>query len=157
MKVTLLMTGKTDAAWLQQGIDLYSKRLQHYVSFEFKVLPDLKNTRHLEAAEFREREARQLLPIISGKPDVYLLDEGGDLLSSRDLARFIEKRQLASVRELYFVIGGAYGFSEEVYQAAAGKISLSRMTFSHQMARLLFTEQLYRAYTIIKGEKYHND
>lgn len=157
MKLTLLMTGKTDAAWLQQGFDLFAKRLQHYVSFDVKVLPDLKNTRHLDAAEFRDREARQLLPLISGKPDVYLLDESGDLLSSRELARFIEKRQLSSAKEILFVIGGAYGFSPEVYQVAAGKISLSRMTFSHQMARLLFAEQLYRAYTIIRGEKYHND
>jgi len=157
MKVTLLVTGKTDSGWLQQGFDVYAKRLQHYVSFEIKVLPDLKNTRHLDAAEFREREARQLLPHILGKPEVYLLDETGDQLTSRQLAGFIEKRQLASAKELFFIIGGAYGFSSEVYSAASGKISLSRMTFSHQMARLLFAEQLYRAFTLIRGEKYHND
>lgn len=157
MKITVVVTGKTDSDWLNSGIDMFLKRLIHYTSFEMKVLPDLKNTRNMPVEQQKEREAMQMIPVLEGKNDIYLLDEGGQHYSSREFSSFIEKKMISSCRELIFVIGGPYGFSEQVVRMAAGKISLSRLTFSHQMVRLLFAEQLYRAYTIIRGESYHND
>ena len=157
MKITLVVTGKTGSKWLQEGIDTYLKRLKHYSSIEIKVLPDLKNTRNMPVELQKEKEGVQLIPIIEGKNDIILLDEGGLQLSSRELAAFIEKKMITACRELIFVIGGPFGFCQKIENMASGKISLSRLTFSHQMVRLLFTEQLYRAFTIIRGESYHND
>jgi 23S rRNA (pseudouridine1915-N3)-methyltransferase len=157
MKITLIVTGKTDAAWLQEGIELYIKRLKHYIPFTLKVLPDIRNTRNISPGQQKEKEAAQMLPHIETAGEVYLLDEGGEQFSSRELSAFIEKKMVTACRELIFVIGGPFGFSQELEKVASGKISLSRLTFSHQMVRLLFAEQLYRAMTIIKGESYHND
>lgn len=157
MKITLVVTGKTDSKWLLEGIDTYIKRLKHYTTIEMKVLPDLKNTRNMPVELMKEKEGQQMLSVLEGKNDIFLLDEGGQQFSSRELAGFLEKKMNAACRDLVFVIGGPFGFSDQIKIMAAGKISLSRLTFSHQMVRLLFAEQLYRAYTIIRGESYHND
>lgn len=157
MKIILVVVGKTDSAWLHQGLDVYLKRLKHYVPFEIRVVPDLKNTRNLPVAVQKEKEGQSLLTVINDKRDIFLLDEQGVQHSSRELAAFLERKMLSGCKELVFIIGGPFGFSEELENRASGKISLSRMTFSHQMVRLLFAEQLYRAFTILKGESYHND
>jgi 23S rRNA (pseudouridine1915-N3)-methyltransferase len=157
MKITLVVTGKTDSKWLLEGIDTYLKRLKHYTTIDMKVLPDLKNTRNMSAELQKEKEGQQMLSVLDGKNDIFLLDEGGQQYTSRELAAFMEKKMIAACRELVFVIGGPFGFSDQVKNMASGKISLSQLTFSHQMVRLLFAEQLYRAYTIIRGESYHND
>jgi 23S rRNA (pseudouridine1915-N3)-methyltransferase len=157
MKITLVVTGKTDSKWLQEGIDTFVNRLKHYSPIEIKVLPDLKNTRNMPVELQKEKEGLQMIPVLEGKNDIFLLDEGGKQLSSRELAAFLEKKMIAACRELIFVVGGPFGFSQQIENMATGKISLSRLTFSHQMVRLLFAEQLYRAFTIIKGEAYHND
>lgn len=156
MKIVLLVSGKTEILWLQQGIDVYFQRLKFYTPFEIKVIPGLKNTRNLTAEEQKEKEASLILQYISGKSDVFFLDEGGQEYSSKELAVFLDKKMTSGCRELTFVIGGPYGFSPKIIEMAFMKISLSRLTFSHQMARLLFTEQLYRAFTIIRGEPYHH-
>lgn len=157
MKITLVVTGKTDSKWLQEGIDTYLNRLKHYSPIEIKILPDLKKTRNMPVELQKEKEGLQIIPVIVGKKDIFLLDESGQELSSREMAALIEKKMIAASREMVFVVGGPYGFSQQVENMASGKISLSRLTFSHQMVRLLFAEQLYRAFTIIRGEAYHND
>jgi 23S rRNA (pseudouridine1915-N3)-methyltransferase len=157
MKITLVVTGKTDSKWLREGIDTFVNRLKHYSPIEIKVLPDLKNTRNMPVELQKEKEGLQMIPVLEGKNDIFLLDEGGKQLSSRELAAFMEKKMIAACRELIFVVGGPFGFSQQIENMATGKISLSRLTFSHQMVRLLFAEQLYRAFTIIRGEAYHND
>jgi 23S rRNA (pseudouridine1915-N3)-methyltransferase len=157
MKITLVVTGKTDSKWLQEGIDTYLNRLKHYSPIEIKILPDLKKTRNMPVELQKEKEGLQIIPVIVGKKDIFLLDESGQELSSREMAALIEKKMITASREMVFVVGGPYGFSQQVENMASGKISLSRLTFSHQMVRLLFAEQLYRAFTIIRGEAYHND
>lgn len=156
MKIDLVLIGKSDQKYLQEGIDIYLKRLKHYCQFEIKVIPDLKSTKSLSEEQQKEKEGELILNLIKDSDFVMLLDERGDSLSSVDYAQFIEKRQVAGTRKLSFVIGGPYGFSKEVYAKANAKLSLSAMTFSHQMVRLIFVEQLYRAYTIINGEPYHH-
>lgn len=157
MKIILATTGKTDSEWLKAGMETYLKRLTHYVPVEMKVFPDLKNTKNMPASIQKEKEGEQMAPWFEGKSDIFLLDEGGRHFSSREFSAFLENKMVNGCRELVFVTGGPFGFSEKVYSMASGKISLSRMTFSHQMVRLLFVEQLYRAFTIIRGESYHND
>jgi 23S rRNA (pseudouridine1915-N3)-methyltransferase len=156
MKIDLVLIGKSDQKYLQEGIDIYLKRLKHYCQFEMKVIPDLKSTKSLSEEQQKEKEGELILNLIKDSDFVMLLDERGESLSSVDYAQFIEKRQVAGTRKLSFVIGGPYGFSKEVYAKANAKLSLSAMTFSHQMVRLIFVEQLYRAYTIINGEPYHH-
>jgi len=157
MKIVLIVTGKTGSIWLQQGLDIYIKRLGFYIPFEFKVVPDLKNNRNLTQEQQKIKEGEQLMPLLEGKNEIYLLDEKGEEFSSRGFAGFIERKMVAGCREVVFIIGGPYGFSENVENKCSGKISLSKLTLSHQMVRLLFMEQLYRAFTIIKGEPYHHD
>ena len=157
MKIILMVTGKTDAGWLQQGLEVYAKRIGFYLGFEIRVIPDLKNTRNLSSAEQREKEGEMMLPFLENKKEVFLLDEKGKEFASRELAQFIERKMVNGCKDLVFIIGGPYGFSDKVLEKATGKISLSKMTFSHQMVRLLFLEQLYRAFTIINGEPYHHD
>jgi 23S rRNA (pseudouridine1915-N3)-methyltransferase len=157
MKIIVAVTGKTDSEWLNKGIETYFKRLIHYTSLEIKVFPDLKNRRNMPADLQKEKEALQMIPFLEGKNDIFLLDESGQHFTSREFASFLNNKLISASRELIFVIGGPFGFSEKLYSLAAGKISLSRMTLSHQMVRLLFAEQLYRAFTIIRGEAYHND
>lgn len=157
MKITLIVTGKTDSKWLREGIELYGKRLKFYVPFEIRVLSDLKNAKNLTTEQQKVMEGKQMLPALAGKDDIYLLDESGKMFSSVGFSQFIEKKMVSSCRELVFVVGGPYGFSPGIKSLAKGEISLSPMTFSHQMVRLLFVEQIYRAFTIIKGEPYHNE
>lgn len=157
MKITLTVTGKTDSKWLSEGIEIYFKRLRRYVQTEIKIFPDLKNTRNMPFEIHKEKEGLQMMDFLRDKNEIYLLDESGQTFNSREFSMFIEKKMVAGCRELVFVIGGPYGFSPQIEKMAAGKISLSTLTFSHQMVRLLFAEQLYRAFTIFKGEPYHND
>ena len=156
MKIILLVIGKTDEAYLQKGLEIFLKRIPHYVSFEMKVIPDIKNAKNLSEEQQKDKEGELILQQILSSDELFLLDENGLEASSVDFARFLEKKMLSGIKRLVFVIGGPYGFSGNVYSRAIGKISLSKMTFSHQMVRLIFAEQLYRALTILKGEPYHH-
>jgi 23S rRNA (pseudouridine1915-N3)-methyltransferase len=156
MKIDLVLVGKSDQKYLQEGIDIYLKRLKYYCQFEMKIIPDLKSTKSLSEEQQKEKEGELIINQIKDSDFVILLDERGESLSSVDFAQLIEKRQVAGTRKLSFVVGGPYGFSRDVYAKANAKLSLSAMTFSHQMIRLLFIEQLYRAFTIINGEPYHH-
>ena len=156
MKVKLIVVGKTDQDYLQHGISLFHKRIIHYLPFEYQVIPDLKNTRSLSEEQQKEREGELLLGQIKTGDELILLDEKGKQFRSVEFARFLEKKMLDGTKNLVFVIGGPYGFSRSVYNLASAGVSLSGMTFSHQMVRLIFSEQLYRALTIIKGEPYHH-
>ncbi|MDD4191079.1 MAG: 23S rRNA (pseudouridine(1915)-N(3))-methyltransferase RlmH [Mangrovibacterium sp.] len=156
MKIKLIVTGKTDKPYLHDGIDRYSRRITHYLPFEFQVIPDVKNTRNMSESVQKEKEGGSLLARLGPGDELILLDERGKTFTSLEFARFLEKKMFGGTKSLIFAIGGPYGFSERVDEAAALKISLSKMTFSHQMVRLVFTEQLYRALTILKGEPYHH-
>jgi 23S rRNA (pseudouridine1915-N3)-methyltransferase len=157
MQIELIVTGKTEPSWLQQGTELFCKRIGFYIPFEMKVIPELRKMKNLPQPAYREKEGELILRHIDGEKDVYLLDEHGQEFSSREFAGFLEKKMVAGCRNLIFVIGGPFGFSDDVFKTAAGSLSLSRLTFSHQLVRLLFVEQLYRACSIIKGEPYHHD
>ncbi len=156
MKTTLILIGKTDGKLYQTAIDDYASRINHYMPFSIKVIPDIKNSRSLSEDQQKEREGELILSSVSTQDCLVLLDERGEERRSVDFAKWLGKRQ-ASGRNLVLAIGGPYGFSEAVYKRADDKVSLSRMTFSHQMVRLIFAEQLYRACTILKGEKYHHE
>jgi 23S rRNA (pseudouridine1915-N3)-methyltransferase len=156
MKICLLVIGKTDESYLQKGIEIYLKRIPHYIPFEMKTIPDLKNSKNLSEEQQKEKEGELILQQLSTSDEVLLLDETGLENSSIDFARFLERKMVSGNKRLVFVIGGPYGFSGSVYARANGKVCLSRMTFSHQMVRLIFVEQLYRAMTILKGEPYHH-
>lgn len=155
MKLTLLFVGKTDKGYLIDAIDMYINRLKHYANVEVKIIPELKNAKNLNEEQQKEREGELILSA-ADEGEIWLLDEHGKEFSSEGFSVFLEKKMQGSIKTLTFVVGGPYGFSEKVYGRAAGKISLSRMTFSHQMVRLFFVEQLYRAFTILKGEPYHH-
>ncbi|MBS1501387.1 MAG: 23S rRNA (pseudouridine(1915)-N(3))-methyltransferase RlmH [Bacteroidetes bacterium] len=157
MKITILIVGKTEEAWLREGISKYLNRLRHYTRIDFIEIPELKNTKGLSPDQQKEKEASLILPKLLPTDQVILLDERGTELSSKQFAAFLDKKALSSVNNLVFVVGGPYGFDPSVYERANDKISLSRMTLTHQMVRLFFTEQLYRAFTIIKGEQYHHE
>lgn len=156
MKTTLILVGKTNGKLFNEGIDDYAKRIGHYTPFAVKVLPELKSTKSLSESQQKDKEGKMILKTISPSDFVVLLDEHGTEYRSMEFAKWIEKRRNGG-RDLVFVIGGPYGFSPDVYNRADALISLSRMTFSHQMVRLIFVEQLYRACTIIKGEPYHHE
>jgi 23S rRNA (pseudouridine1915-N3)-methyltransferase len=157
MKITLIVVGKTDKKYILEGIAEYEKRLSHYCKFEFKVIPDVKNSKAMPANVQMQKECELILSIVRPLSELILLDEKGIENTSIDFAKFIEKKGISGQRELTFVIGGPYGFSTEVKSLATAKVSLSRLTFSHQLVRLIFMEQLYRAMTIIKGEPYHHE
>ena len=157
MKISLVTVGKTDVKWVREGLDLYVSRLSHYVPFALDEIPELKNAASLSRSQVKEREGELVLRRIKDADEVILLDERGREMRSVELAAFLEEKISRGGRDLVFVIGGAYGFSEKVYARADAKLSLSRMTFSHQMVRTIFAEQLYRAFTIIKGEPYHHE
>ena len=156
MKVTLIVVGKTVGTELPWLIDTYTQRLKHYVPFDIQVIPDLKNTKNLSEAQQKQQEGEAILRAVEGSY-VVLLDEHGIEYRSMTFARQLQTWMNTSARGLTFVIGGAYGFSPAVYERADAQISLSQMTFSHQMIRLLFVEQLYRAMTILRGEPYHHE
>lgn len=156
MKITFLTVGKTEDAYLKDGIDKYVKRLKHYTRLTVVEIEELKNAKSLTREQQKTKEAELILKKIAPLDHVILLDENGTELSSQQFAAYIDKKALGSVASLVFVVGGPYGFDNAVYERANDKISLSAMTFSHQMVRLFFVEQLYRAFTIIKGEPYHH-
>ena len=156
MRIQLLVVGKTTDSRLEALIDEYTKRLKHYVSFELVVVPDSKNAKSLSEEQLKTQEGLEILRRLTPSMEVYLLDEHGREFRSIEYADWIQKR-MASGKDLTLVIGGAYGFSPAVYERANGKISLSQMTFSHQMIRLLAVEQLYRAMTILRNEPYHHE
>lgn len=157
MKILLLVIGKTDAAYIRAGIEEYEKRLSRYVPYEMKVLPDVKNSKNMSEALQKEKEGEMILGEFLGTDFVVLLDEKGKQYSSVGFSEFLAQKMLNGTKRLVFVVGGPYGFAEAVYQRANDKISLSKMTFSHQMVRMIFAEQLYRAMTIMRGEPYHHE
>lgn len=156
MKITLIAVGKTEDKYLIEGIEKYLNRLKHYVNFNLVIIPDVKNTKNLSEAQQKAKEAEVIHKQISNSDVVMLMDENGKKFSSVAFSQFINKQMVGSVQNLVFIIGGPYGFDESIYKRANGKISLSEMTFSHQMVRLFFVEQLYRAFTILKNEPYHH-
>lgn len=156
MKIKLLVVGKTDEGFIEEGIEKYLKRLKHYISFEIATLPDVKQGSKLNIEKLKEEEGKLILQKLETSDQVILLDEKGKNFSSEEFAGFLQKKMNGGFSSLVFIVGGAFGFSEDVYKRANEQLSLSKMTFSHQMVRLFFTEQLYRAFTIIKGEKYHH-
>jgi len=156
MTIKLLGIGKTDDKTLQNLTDVYVKRLQFYNKFEVEMIPDLKKVKNLDENQQKQKEGELILNKLTPSDFMVLLDENGKQLSSVGFSEFIQKRFNSGLKQVIFVIGGPYGFSEDVYSRADTKISLSKMTFSHQMVRLFFTEQLYRAFTILKNEPYHH-
>lgn len=156
MKITLILVGKTDKDYFVKAVEEYTKRVSRYCRFEIKTIPELRNTKSMSVDVQMQKEAESILPLIQGAQEVILLDEHGHEFNSVDFSKFIEKRMVAGQRDLFFVVGGPYGFSDKVKSAANSKISLSKLTYSHQLVRLVFLEQLYRAFTIIKGEPYHH-
>lgn len=157
MKATLLCIGKTDESFVKTGIENYAKRLKHYIHFDISVVPDIKNAKHLTQEQQRVKEGELILRQLGNSDFVVLLDERGTTFRSVEFAKFLEQKMVGSVQHIVFIIGGPYGFSEEVYQRANQQLSLSKMTFSHQMVRLFFVEQFYRAFTILRGEPYHHE
>ena len=157
MKITFLTIGKTEDKYLLEGMEKYLKRLKHYINFKVLELPELKNTKNLSEDQQKIKEAELIFKNISNTDHIILLDENGVNYSSTQFSGYLNKKMISSVQHLVFVVGGPYGFSNEVYNRAQDKISLSKMTFSHQMVRLFFIEQVYRAFTIMKGEPYHHE
>jgi 23S rRNA (pseudouridine1915-N3)-methyltransferase len=156
MKISLVLVGKTFQAFVGEGVAEYSARLKHYLPFETEVIPELKSAKSLSTEQIKEREGELLLQRFQSGDRIVLLDERGLTFTSEGFAAFIEKRMQAGTKRLVFVVGGAYGFAQKVYDVANDRIALSAMTFSHQLVRLVFAEQLYRAMTIINGEPYHH-
>ena len=157
MKVILLTVGKTNEINFINSISDYQKRLKFYIPFELIELPELRNTKSLSEEQQKQREGEMLLQTIDAADDVVLLDDKGSEYTSMQFSAFMQRKMAGGSKRLVFVVGGPYGFSPAVYSRANGKISLSRMTFSHQMVRLIFVEQLYRAMTILRGEPYHHE
>jgi len=157
MKILLLVIGKTDEDYLITGIKKYVGRLGHYISFELKEIPDIRNRKTLSEDQQKKAESFLLLQQLQPGDHVVLLDENGTQYSSVAFSENLEKLMASGAKRLVFIVGGPYGFAQEVYDKANGKMSLSAMTFSHQMVRLIFVEQLYRAFTILKGEPYHHN
>lgn len=157
MKVKFICIGKTGKSFLEEGENEYLKRLKHYVPVERIEIPDLKNAKKLTFDQIKELEGKEILSKVQAGDHLILLDERGDFYSSVQFSNFLQQKFNSGGKAIAFVVGGAYGFSDEVYSCASGKISLSKMTFSHQMVRMIFFEQLYRAMTILRGEPYHHE
>ena len=156
MKIKLLTIGKTDSKSLQLLINEYCKRLGFYISFSMDMIPDIKNSKNLTNKQQKIAEGKELLKRIEKSDAVILLDENGKLYNSVQFSAFLQKKMNSGLKKIIFIIGGPYGFSDEIYERCDGKVSLSPMTFSHQMVRLFFTEQLYRSFTILRNEPYHH-
>lgn len=152
-----MTVGKTTTDYIQKGIDEYCKRLRRYVTFSIKTLPDVKNSRKMSEEQQKTAESSTILSELSSSDYVVLLDERGEMLTSRQFSEFLQKGMLGGKKRIVFIVGGPYGFSAETYARADAKLSFSRMTFSHEMIRLFFVEQLYRANTILRNEPYHHD
>ncbi|MDR1338963.1 MAG: 23S rRNA (pseudouridine(1915)-N(3))-methyltransferase RlmH [Prevotellaceae bacterium] len=157
MKIKFIVTGKTNTGYLREAISVYENRLKHYIPFELICIPDVKNAGNLNESQLKDREGKSILAQLNFGDELILLDEKGGMCSSSEFSLLLSKKINAGSRCIVFVAGGAYGFSDEIYAKASSMISLSRMTFTHQMVRLIFVEQLYRAFTIIKGEAYHHE
>ena len=157
MKISLIVIGKTDASYFVDAINEYKNRLVHYIPFEMEIIPDIKNVKNLREEQQKEKEGELILKMLQPGDYLVLLDEHGKSFTSMEFATYLERKMHVVSKRLVFVIGGPYGFSEAVYKAASEKISLSKMTFSHQMIRLIFVEQIYRAMTILKGGPYHHE
>jgi 23S rRNA (pseudouridine1915-N3)-methyltransferase len=157
MNITLLMIGNTSEAFVLDGYEVFMKRLKHYVKIKELVIPDIKDRKHLNADQIKEKEATLILEKLNTASFSVLLDERGKEFSSVEFATFMQKTMNVGTRELFFIIGGAYGVAESVKHKVDISVSLSKMTFTHQFIRLLFAEQLYRAMTILKNEPYHNE
>lgn len=157
MKVTFLTVGKTTFPFVREGCEVFMKRIKHYTPFDYIEIPELKNTSSLSREQIKDKEGELILKQIKNTDKLILLDERGKSFTSVEWSKEIEREIVSGTKSIFFVVGGAYGFSPSVYGRADGKISLSSMTFSHQIIRLFFVEQLYRAFTIIKGEPYHNE
>ena len=156
MTIKLVCIGKTDKGELSELISVYKNRLKHYVKFEMDIIPDIRNTKNIDEQLQKQKEGELILKDIENSDFLVLLDEQGKQYTSMNFSEFLQKRMNTGLKRLIFVVGGPYGFSEEVYKRANSKVSLSKMTFSHQMVRLFFVEQLYRAFTILKNEPYHH-
>ncbi len=156
MTIKLLAIGKTDNKNLQVLIEEYQKRLGFYIDFNFEVIPDLKKTKNLTEDQQKQKEGELILKSLKSSDILILLDENGKQIDSIRFALYLQKHMNSGIKQLVFVIGGPYGFSHEVQKKAQGRLSLSKMTFSHQMVRLFFVEQLYRGFTILKNEPYHH-
>lgn len=157
MKIKLLVVGKTDDKNLNQLIELYQNRLKHYVKFEIEIIPDIKNAKNLSEAQQKEKEGDLILSKLQNTDQLILLDDKGKHYTSIEFSSFLQKKMNSGIKQLVLVIGGPYGFSEAVYKKAGGKLSLSKMTFSHQMIRLFIVEQIYRGFTILRNEPYHHE
>ena len=155
MKILLLVVGKTNIEYLSEGIEIFSKRLSHYLPFEICIIKDVKQKKDMKL--LKNKEGEQIISFLKSGDQLILLDERGNEFTSVGFSGFIQRKMNEGSKRIIFVIGGAYGFSDDVYKRASGKIAMSKMTFSHQMIRLIFVEQLYRAMTIIKGEAYHHE
>ena len=157
MQIELIVVGKTDSKEVTALVEMYQKRVNHYCRFAITTLPDLRNTKNLSSQQQNQREGERILDQLTESDYVVLLDEHGDELRSVEFAQWMRKRMVSGLKRLVFVIGGPYGFSDEVYRRANQKISLSKMTFSHQIVRAIFAEQIYRAFTILNNEPYHHE
>lgn len=156
MTIKLIAVGKTDNKEIQSLIDVYTKRLGFYVNFEFEIIPDIKKSKNLSEAQQKQKEGELVLGKINTSDVLVLLDEKGKHFTSVDFSSYLQKHMNSGIKQLIFLIGGPYGFSQELYSRASGKVSLSKMTFSHQMVRLFMVEQLYRGFTILRNEPYHH-
>jgi 23S rRNA (pseudouridine1915-N3)-methyltransferase len=156
MKITLILNGKTEDKYLVDGCSIFEKRLKHYIKLDQIVIPALKNAKNLNAQQFKAKEADLIMKHINNDDFVVLLDEKGAEYTSEKFANYLQKHMNAGLRNLVFIVGGPYGFDEQIYKRSNFKVSLSQMTFSHQMIRLFFLEQIYRAFTILRNEPYHN-
>lgn len=157
MHIKLLAIGKTDDKNLLQLIDNYQNRLKHYVKFQLDIIPDIKNVKNLSEAQQKEKEGELILARISPTDELILLDDKGKNFTSIEFSQYLQKKMNSGIKQLVLVIGGPYGFSDALYKKANGKISLSKMTFSHQMIRLFIVEQIYRGFTILRNEPYHHE
>jgi 23S rRNA (pseudouridine1915-N3)-methyltransferase len=157
MKITLLTVGKTDVKWVKEGLDIYTSRLGHYIKFSVEEIPGIKKTSALSQEQIKEKEGALIFKSLKQDDYIVLLDEHGNEMRSMEFARALEENMSRTGKDIVFIIGGAFGFHESVYNRCDSKISLSRMTFPHQMVRVIFAEQLYRSFTILKGEPYHHE
>ena len=157
MKIKLIVVGKTNAKYLLEGEKEYENRLKHYTKFEEIIIQDVKHSRKLNENELKKKEGQLILDKLENIDHLILLDEKGKSFSSLQFSEFLQQKMNSSLKSLVFVVGGPFGFSDDIYQRANSKLSLSKMTFSHQMVRLIFKEQLYRGFSILRGEKYHHE
>lgn len=157
MNIKLIVVGKTNQSYVEEGVNEYFSRLKHYISFEIIVVPDVKGAKNLSSSTLKDKEAENIIKYLNNQDSVVLLDEHGQEFRSKEFAQYLQKKMNQGTKTLVFVVGGAFGFSDKMYSLTSEKISISKMTFSHQMIRLLFTEQLYRAFTILHNEPYHNE